>query len=541
MEERRRLIEKLTGIRSSKKSYYVELREKIRETARRNSQLESLNELSRGINLETSLEETLELIAEKLRNVMPVTGVGLYTFEGSRLSLRASSSHGGNLPAAIPSGSLFLDVAREGRSVVREDIDRDEVDSPEDSSLRSAGFRSIALVPLVGKNVAGTLALSSVEPQAFDAGDVGFLEQVADQLAASLRNVHLYAEVLKAQREWEETFGAVTDLLAVIDSNYRLFRFNRAVPAFYDIDAHALGGVHCYKAFMGLDTPCEPCPMTEAMNLGKRAFQQVFLPSGRILDVYAYPTFGENGGQVTGAITYSKDVTQMVYSSRFVALGEMAAGVAHELNSPLTAIVGEAQILLRDTLSDDPSRELLMDISNSGFRCKRIIQNLLTFSRQEEYTFEPTDLNDVIEKTLSLVSYQIEKDRVRIEQVVQTDLPLIMACGQRLEQVLVNLLLNARDSVEDSPEKVITISTYMPSPREVAVAVRDTGKGIPPEVLPHIFDPFFTTKKPGRGTGLGLSVSMGIAEAHGGRIEVDSQPESGSTFRLLLPLRREGQ
>jgi len=538
VEERKRLLETLTGIRSSKKSYYVELKEKVREIARRNRQLETLNELSRSFNVEMSLEEMLELVTLKLRSALPLSGVALYQVEGAGLRLKASSSQAaGIIPQKADSGSLLTTVSLQGRSVVREDIAGSSMDYPGDEELVASGVRSSALIPLVGKT-GGVLVFLSAEPGAFNLGDVAFLEQVTDQLLASMKNAQLYGEVLKSQREWEDTFGAVTDLLSVMDTQLRLIRFNRAVPRFHRRDARDLRGGHCYKVLMGLDSPCEPCPALEAMRQGKRAFQQVITPSGKILDVFAYPTFGDDGG-VTGAITYSKDVTQLVYSSRFVALGEMAAGVAHELNSPLTAIVGEAQILLRDLAQDDPARDLLMDISNSGFRCKRIIQNLLTFSRQDEYTFEPVDINEVVEKTLALVSYQIEKGSVKIDRFLEKDLPKVSASGQRIEQVLVNLLLNARDAVENTPEKLITIRTWAPSPREVAVSVTDTGAGIPPEILPNIFDPFFTTKRLGKGTGLGLSVSMGIAEAHRGRIAVESQPGQGSTFTLTLPLRRD--
>jgi two-component system NtrC family sensor kinase len=537
VQERKRLLETLTGIRSSKKSYYVELKEKVREIARRNRQLETLNELSRSFNVEMSLEEMLELVTLRLRSVMPLSGVALYQVEGAGLSLRASSREGeGVVPQEADPGSLLAAVSLQGRSVVREDI-AGAKGYPEDEALAASGIRSSALIPLVEKT-GGILVFLSTEPGAFNLGDVAFLEQVTDQLLASMKNAHLYGEVLKSQREWEDTFGAVTDLLSVMDTQLRLIRFNRAVPRFHGRDARDLRDGHCYKVLMGLDSPCEHCPALEAMRQGKRAFQQVITPSGKILDVFAYPTFGDDGG-VAGAITYSKDVTQLVHSSRFVALGQMAAGVAHELNSPLTAIVGEAQILLRDTAQDDPARDLLRDISNSGFRCKRIIQNLLTFSRQEEYTFEPVDLNEIVEKTLALVSYQIEKGSVQIRRDLEKGLPEVSASGQRIEQVLVNLLLNARDAVENTPEKLITIKTWAPSPLEVAVSVTDTGQGIPPEILPNIFDPFFTTKRLGKGTGLGLSVSVGIAEVHRGRIAVESQPGLGSTFILTLPLRRD--
>jgi two-component system NtrC family sensor kinase len=236
---------------------------------------------------------------------------------------------------------------------------------------------------------------------------------------------------------------------------------------------------------------------------------------------------------------------QLVHSAKLAAIGEMAAGVAHELNSPMTVIIGTAQMLVRDFPGDvDRDKiEALEDIINCGLRCKRIIQNLLTFSRQDELPTSEIDLNEEVERVLSLIRYQIDRSQVEILPHLDPDLPRINANGPQIQQVLTNFLVNARDALDDGerPEKIIQVTTGLRRRDRkswIVLSVRDNGTGIAPETLPKIFTPFYTSKEATKGTGLGLSVSLGIAESHGGTIEVDSIPGEGSTFSLILPLEQ---
>jgi hypothetical protein len=183
---------------------------------------------------------------------------------------------------------------------------------------------------------------------------------------------------------------------------------------------------------------------------------------------------------------------------------------------------------------------MLADIKACGQRCKKIISNMLTFARQDSYVFEPVQLEHVVRSALDLIGYQLEKARISLEIGFGSALPSVLGNPQQLEQILVNLLLNARDAVESAPEKVIRVTTHLGTFEGghpgVAISVSDTGEGIRSRHVDKIFDPFFTTKEATRGTGLGLSVSMGIAKAHGGTLLVESRPGAGSTFTLLLPL-----
>jgi two-component system NtrC family sensor kinase len=263
-------------------------------------------------------------------------------------------------------------------------------------------------------------------------------------------------------------------------------------------------------------------------------------------DLELYKTMGEHVRVSIENILLFKDVSekvkieaQLIQSAKLAALGEMAAGIAHELNSPLTAILGHVQLLMREIKEGRPG-EMLEDIYQCGLRSKKIIQNLLTFSRQEEYQFETIDLPDLIEDVLGLIGYQLAVSGISIQKDIDRTLPPVRGSRNQIEQVLINLLLNAKDAVQEKSDPEIIIGTCLACLEErpyVSIYVRDNGVGIEEEDISQIFNPFFTTKEKMKGTGLGLSVSLGIAESHGGKLLVDSKVNEYSQFSLLLPIQ----
>jgi len=355
-------------------------------------------------------------------------------------------------------------------------------------------------------------------------------------------------ELLKIKRDWEVTFSAVTDLLVFINQDYEIQRVNQAAIEFFTMPEEDIIGNKCYHLFYGRESKCNPCIADQVLRSQKTAYHQSRTRYNRVLDIFAYPAFTEQK-EPYGVTYYAKDVTSFVDSIKLVSMGEMSAGVAHELNSPLTAIVGNSQLLLRETKPDHPQYQLINDIHSSGLRCQRIIKNLLTFSRQDEFTFEEVDINAIVDSALALAAYQIEKSNIELTVEKNPDIPILSGSNSSIEQIIINLILNAKDAVESKIENgknkgkgTIHISTGMhPEGNLAIVAVTDNGSGIEEEHIPQIFNPFYTTKKSGKGTGLGLSVSLGIAQAHGGFIDLDTKVGKGSTFSLILPIHRSHQ
>lgn len=560
IKNRKMLIEKLTGIHSSKKSYYVELKKKMAEVSQRNTQLEIINQLAKNIGINMSFQEIIENLIPKLQTLVNFNILSLYILLKDGLIKRtvfsADESNGKKIHETFIKNSELQKplkgkgmnvnaalwyVLNEKKPLFHKNISLKGCSFPEDVELVKQGITSKILIPLLVKDkVTGIVEVAG--KQAFNENDLLFLQQVADQLAVCLENVSLYNEVWQHKQEWEITFSAVTDLLVFINLNYEIQRVNKAAADFFTLSEEEILGQKCYRLFYGRESKCNPCLADQVLKNKKTAYLQTRTRYNRVLDIFAYPAFTEKE-EPYGVTYYGKDVTSFVDSIKLVSLGEMSAGVAHELNSPLTAIVGNSQLLLREAKESSPHYQLIKDIAACGVRCQRIIQNLLTFSRQDEFSFEEIDLNQIVEKGLGLIAYQIEKNKIDIVQELSPSLPTVLGNPQGLEQILINLLLNAKDAIEekymdnDSQEKgKIIVRTRAQPGKFVAVDVIDNGCGIEPEKIPSIFNPFFTSKKVGKGTGMGLSVSLGIAQSHRGFINAESTPGQGSIFSLILPV-----
>jgi signal transduction histidine kinase len=225
---------------------------------------------------------------------------------------------------------------------------------------------------------------------------------------------------------------------------------------------------------------------------------------------------------------------QLVQSEKMAAFGLLGAGIAHEVKNPLAGILGCAQISLRQAPPGTPVRENLELIEKETKRCKTIIENLLRFARQEKTAFEPFDVNRPVADAAAIVHHQLELQKVKLEVALEEGLPLLRGNANQLQQVFMNLLINAQQAMGPQGGSV-RVATRRRGADRVEIAVQDTGSGIPKEIQERIFDPFFTTKPNGKGTGLGLSVTYGIVKDHGGEIGVDSEPGKGTTFTIVLP------
>jgi signal transduction histidine kinase len=265
-------------------------------------------------------------------------------------------------------------------------------------------------------------------------------------------------------------------------------------------------------------------------------------PAGALVNIAVAPLVSRDGARI-GRLIIFDDVTardelerRVVQADKLSSVGLLAAGVAHEVNTPLAVISTYAQMLAKQVEGDERKSVLLDKIAKQTFRASEIVNSLLNFSRTGPRRFEELDLGKVIRETLTLVDHQLEKSAIRVELDLEEPLAAIRGNAGQLQQVFLNLVLNARDAMEHGG--TLRIRAYQDE-AGVHVEVADTGPGIPPEHLSRIYDPFFTTKAARKGTGLGLSVTYGIVRDHGGGIEVDSRPGEGTRFRLEFPVLRK--
>ncbi len=225
---------------------------------------------------------------------------------------------------------------------------------------------------------------------------------------------------------------------------------------------------------------------------------------------------------------------QMAQADKLASIGEFSAGIAHEINNPLGIILGYTQLLLRDEPEPTEKHQDLKTIEKHVRNCKSIVQDLLNFARSSQNEKKPVDIHKIIADVVNFIQQHSRSDNIAIKKDFDPHIPSLVLDEKKINQVFMNLIMNARHAVSDSG--VIRLSTrFEPSADRVFIRVADTGYGIEKNNLSRIFDPFFTTKPTGEGTGLGLSVSYGIIKSHGGQIEVDSTPEKGSLFTVILP------
>jgi PAS domain S-box-containing protein len=395
--------------------------------------------------------------------------------------------------------------------------------------------------------------------EAFNSEDLALLTAVAGQVATAIENgrlyrqLHLKAEELGRMREFNENIlESLDDGLLVFDADERIVRWNHALESFY--------GVRRAEAIDRSMTDIFDGSFVEALRAARhenpRGATLCKVPlSGRLTPAGGVATGSRllvnatavplqnptDPSGVAGTILLIENITERVrleeqlqISEKMASIGLLAAGVAHEVNTPLTGISSFAQMLLEGADPNDPKTVLLEKIERQTFRAAKIVNGLLTLSRPGTADGERTrlDLNTVITDVLSLLEHQFEIGSIKIRRELSpTPLPVV-GIEHQLQQVFLNLFLNARDAMTSGGW--LTASTRIEGGYIVA-EVADTGSGIPPEHLARIYDPFFTTKAIGRGTGLGLSISYGIVREHDGSIHCDSVVGQGTRFTLTLP------
>ena len=352
--------------------------------------------------------------------------------------------------------------------------------------------------------------------------------------------------------ELQAVFDSIVDGVVIYDSNGCVQHRNHICPHYFPRET--IIGASCKRLFhpdvqnSPLNCPVERALAGESVQISFSTKQNGAEP--RYFDVTATPI--EDPAGLNRALVFLRDVTekriqelQLLQAEKMSSIGLLAAGVAHEINNPLTSVAGYAEALLRrfrdapdlqiDPRLDDFTKYLTVIIRES-YRCKGIIDCLLSFSRKSDGSTEKVDINQILREVLELVRLKSRYEHVEIREVLQPDLPPVRGDAAGLRQVFMNLLINAHQAIEGAGTVEITTSA---NGSLVSVQVRDTGCGIEQEHLDHIWEPFFTTKSVGQGLGLGLAVTFNIVKRHEGEIRVESQKGRGSIFTVILPVNQE--
>jgi len=384
----------------------------------------------------------------------------------------------------------------------------------------------------------GGVFLVSCTPEFNEAGQLWRIIVIATDITESVK---VKEALVKAAEEWRTTFDTIPDPIMISALDHRIIRVNQAFAKAVGLSYAEILGKPFYQVLDGSETLPEPHPIHQTLADHKSHALELSYPKlARYFLVTTTPILDESGA-MTGAVHVMQDITerkqmelQSIQTEKLASLGVMAGGVAHEINNPLAGILGIAQLLLMDYPEHGELTEDLKNIEGAALHCSEIVKNLLTFARKGGTgARETVEIPALVDQVLKLVGYQFSYQNIQVRKEFAPDFLLLQADRTQLQQVLINLLINAQQAMGKGGEVFIR-GKLLPA-GEVAIEIEDQGCGIPAAIRDKIFDPFFTTKEQGQGTGLGLSVSYRIIQEHGGRMEVESEPGQGTCMRLIFP------
>jgi len=413
-------------------------------------------------------------------------------------------------------------------------------------NLIDLGVRSALCVPTdVPDEKKVCLCVFMFSEHTFTRHEMYIAEVLLTAVASALRNCMLFETVTKSRKLWIEIIDAITDYVFVLGDDGQILKVNLAFARFIGKHPKDFTGGHYTDIFAGdrgsallpfMETNDFATPFTREVDMGGDFYMVSGFPISLSHDQKAMVFTMKN-------ITDIKKLQEKLYhSDKLTSIGLLVSGVAHEINNPLTGILGYTELLKMKT-EEGPLRNELSKIYASAERCKSIVENLLTFSRQRPSERHLESINAILDRTVELRAYWFRSYDIEIVADYE-NVPYTLLDPQQIQQVFLNLLINAEDAINspeiNHPGKIILKTRYAPEKKQVTITVTDNGIGIDSQNLSRIFDPFFSTKPIDKGTGLGLSIAHGIIKEHGGEITVDSVKNKFTTFIIRLPVLSPG-
>jgi two-component system NtrC family sensor kinase len=414
----------------------------------------------------------------------------------------------------------------------------------------------VLCVPLIIRDrTIGVIELLNKTTGSFNADDQALLESIAAPVAIAIQNATLHHQVQDqlntvtdllgkvetAKREWELTIDSIEEGIMMVDEDCRIMRTNHALAKWLNTTPNDLVGQYCYRVVYNQETPLAYCQNAKS-SPAQTPLSEWELEQPNLGGMFRFTTYSlrdETGGYI-GAVNVLKNITaekqleaQMIQSQKLSATGRLAATLAHEINNPLQAIQGCLE-LAHANLKDTSKQQRYLAMATAELeRLATIVQRMLEFNRPAKITQEITDVHKVVDDVLALSAKRLQHGKIIVRIEWETSVPEIRGNANQLQQVFLNLILNAIEAMPKGGELRIRGRSIDDKGRWLAISIADEGDGIAPGNLDKIFEPFYTTKL--EGSGLGLSVCHNIVTNHGGRISVESIVGQGSTFTVRLP------
>jgi PAS domain S-box-containing protein len=512
----------------------------------------SLLDFGRTLSATTALDPLLDSLVSRLQQVMNVGRIAIFIEDkNSEAGYRVARAAGLSSEMIVPPDFREMIRIRSAESGVVRTDDLDLI--PETSGFVRRALHYYVPCVVRGRMVAVIGLGRSADGALLSSEDVEILLTVSGYVAVAIENSLLYQEQgdraaeLKLLKEFNESIiESINVGLLAVDLEGRVTRLNSALEEILDLSRSQAVGKRVEDLFSADFTDTlrqvlgnDRWRLREIRNIYK-IHTATSTGHPLVLNIAIAPL--QDSQEQTGALVVLEDVTsrvrleeQLQQREKLSSIGLLAAGVAHEVNTPLTGVSSYTQMLLGMLSETDPKHALLLKVRRQAERATNIVNNLLNFSRTGDATeFTELDMSRVLDDTLQLLEPQLRGNQIEIVRGYDPDSPPVFGNSGKLQQVFTNLLLNARDAIPTGGS--IRIST-IPSDDDdsLTIEVADSGTGIAPENVAKIYDPFYTTKGVGRGTGLGLAVSYGIVQEHSGHISVESTPGHGTTFRITLP------
>ena len=513
----------------------------------RGQQLGVMNTITELMTQTADLVEILPRIITLALKVVPMTGAGIYLLDRkkSRLVLQCQSN----------AAELEKEIHFQADRLVL--LDREHLDF--EGFIREAVCEYSVMIkkqPLLAQNVnvplccrqriLGVISFVGKQESELDVQMRELLFSIAHHIGITIESLQNMTALMHSKELLQTVFDGITDLVVLLDHKRRIKMVNRAFLQRHQVSMAEV--IDQPVNSLAFKVPCPFASCNQNISFARREpMSEMVQMDGFSYEVSFYPIFSEDEDArsvVRNIVCYAKDITKqreidqrIQQTEKLVALGQLAAGVAHEINNPLGVILCYTDIL-KDQKNSDPGQKHqdVLIIEKHARSCQRIVSDLLNFAHSHKSVHREVDLPPIIDEVVNMIIPQFNKKGISLKRDLSAKLPRLKLDAERMKQVFLNLLMNALYAVGD--RGAVRISSHLlQQGRQVAVEFADNGQGIDPRVMDKIFDPFFTTKPQGTGTGLGLSVSYGIVREHGGDIRVESGPPDGWTrFTIILPV-----